>query len=460
MDNLEGLRGIAAVWVMIYHAFIYSSLHINLQGSSLMPLFFLLSGFSLSIGYTDHFDSKYALTATSDAALINRAGGGLELGRELLPNDHHYSAVPSQENEPAAQHAPLRVFYTNRLIRTLPMNAVCCCFALPNTFAGFGQFDPANRFELVSSTIQTMIPVIAWTFYLFGSPVNGPMWTISTLMFFWLLFPSLLSRYKLKSDAELLNTIKWMFWLQFWLIVVLFPVFIVIFGYLAAFFWPTTVPYFRLPVFIMGMCAGILCTRHAKDNQLPWFEYSRNCIGMVPLISLTSDLYDADNFAERSSRLAGILGAVLLMCILIGVIIGDIQSNYWLQGSLVFIQLDLIVSLYKSGSRSACSKWLRHSVVQYLGRISMSLYLVHWPIIFYLCWLKHGSTLVWPSSSCFRTPDEDRTQQCADSVSVFWRSRAMPTWGIPVVAVLSVLLASVLHFWIDLPIQERLKRKH
>jgi hypothetical protein len=88
------------------------------------------------------------------------------------------------------------------------------------------------------------------------------------------------------------------------------------------------------------------------------------------------------------------------------------------------------------------------------------LLLVKSTIVFYWCWLKHGSTLVWPSSSCFRTPHEDRTQQCADSVSVFWRSRAMPTWGIPVVAVLSVLLASVLHFWIDLPIQERLKRKH
>ena len=53
--SLDGLRGVAAVWVMVFHCFIYSPFPIDLQGSSIMPLFFLLSGFSLMLAYGHRF---------------------------------------------------------------------------------------------------------------------------------------------------------------------------------------------------------------------------------------------------------------------------------------------------------------------------------------------------------------------------------------------------------------------
>jgi len=46
LSSLEGLRGVLCIWIMIFHCLIYSrsSISIDLQGSSLMPLFFLLTG--------------------------------------------------------------------------------------------------------------------------------------------------------------------------------------------------------------------------------------------------------------------------------------------------------------------------------------------------------------------------------------------------------------------------------
>ena len=46
LSSLEGLRGVLCIWIMIFHSLIYSrsSVSIDLQGSSLMPMFFILTG--------------------------------------------------------------------------------------------------------------------------------------------------------------------------------------------------------------------------------------------------------------------------------------------------------------------------------------------------------------------------------------------------------------------------------
>jgi peptidoglycan/LPS O-acetylase OafA/YrhL len=54
LSSHNGLRGFAAVWVMVFHTLIFSKRPIDLQGSSLMPLFFMLSGFTLV-----DLDSRY-----------------------------------------------------------------------------------------------------------------------------------------------------------------------------------------------------------------------------------------------------------------------------------------------------------------------------------------------------------------------------------------------------------------
>ena len=49
LSSLEGLRGVLCIWIMIFHCLIYSrsSISIDLQGSSLMPMFFILTGYHI-----------------------------------------------------------------------------------------------------------------------------------------------------------------------------------------------------------------------------------------------------------------------------------------------------------------------------------------------------------------------------------------------------------------------------
>jgi hypothetical protein len=51
LSALNGLRGLVAVHIMTHHALLFSDLRINIQGSVSMPIFFLLSGFTLAVVY-------------------------------------------------------------------------------------------------------------------------------------------------------------------------------------------------------------------------------------------------------------------------------------------------------------------------------------------------------------------------------------------------------------------------
>lgn len=48
-EALDGLRGVMAVHIMLFHSFLYSKLQWHLIGSAHMPLFFILSGFVLAL---------------------------------------------------------------------------------------------------------------------------------------------------------------------------------------------------------------------------------------------------------------------------------------------------------------------------------------------------------------------------------------------------------------------------
>ncbi len=80
----------------VFHCFIYSRGHIDLQGSSIMPLFFILSGFSLMLAY----------------------GGGAEGGSAPSP-------------PPPWVAAGYGAFLRNRLARTYPAYLAATVFAVP-----------------------------------------------------------------------------------------------------------------------------------------------------------------------------------------------------------------------------------------------------------------------------------------------------------------------------------------
>ena len=64
--------------------------------------------------------------------------------------------------------------------------------------------------------------------------------------------------------------------------------------------------------------------------------------------------------------------------------------NYWLQFLLVHTQFTIITGLCMDEGKSITSRFLRSKVLQFLGRISLSLYLTHWPIMGYVSLAING----------------------------------------------------------------------
>ena len=65
-------------------------------------------------------------------------------------------------------------------------------------------------------------------------------------------------------------------------------------------------------------------------------------------------------------------------------------SQFFLQFLAVHSQLTIIIGLCMDGGYSLTSKFLRTKFMQFLGRISLSLYLIHWPLIGYIVLAMNG----------------------------------------------------------------------
>ena len=104
--GIEGLRGASACWIMLFHCIIYSNYSMDFQGSSIMPLFFLLSGFMLTIAYSrgDICSSPYARVDMDTTT--NVMVDGMKHGESAISDDepgiNKSSARPSPGPGPGA----------------------------------------------------------------------------------------------------------------------------------------------------------------------------------------------------------------------------------------------------------------------------------------------------------------------------------------------------------------------
>mmetsp|Transcript_1833 Transcript_1833/g.2891 ORF Transcript_1833/g.2891 Transcript_1833/m.2891 type:complete len:124 (+) Transcript_1833:9-380(+) len=101
--------------------------------SSLMPLFFLFSGFSLMLAYKP------------------------------------------TENESRSSVISNLTFYRNRFARTYPVYVLWTLLSIPPWIFGYGS-DPPSRF--VSSLITSLTMMVSALFFTFGGPIDFPGWTI------------------------------------------------------------------------------------------------------------------------------------------------------------------------------------------------------------------------------------------------------------------------------------------
>lgn len=359
-----GMRGLLAFYIMLFHALAFSA-GWNLQGSALMPVFFLLAGYSLTIVY----------------------------GKRR----HEFN---------------VRHYYRNRFARIAPVYYVTMLFALPLAAFGHGWVSPSDMgwvfaTNLFAVQMWSSLPPLSFV---------GPAWTISTLAFFYLVFPWLLRWHQHQTDRSL-N--RWLTRLAVAQAVVFFALSFAIapvnswWAFWAAHAWPIS----RLPVFDMGLVAGLLMLRqghHDRDTT-------------VRVMGVPTD--QVNRWARRVDWYAGTFVAFVVGLSALQIIGNiDLLGSWWMQGVFPYAILVVIVglSVTSRGAGPYTQRLLSSPVFLFLGRISLALYLVHEPLIQYVAWAGRPDQ-AWS----FNMP--------------------LPLWGIAIVLPVSLVFATLLERTIETP---------
>jgi len=330
VDALNGLRALASLHVMLGHyinIYIRGSQGIDIHPASEMPLFYLLSGYCLAL--------NYCKTADDNTAINQRA------------------------------------FFIKRFGRLAPM------YYLVNALLFMSLASKSSQEVLIGKdlslwTLMTFSCTNTWFSWLWIEneylPFSEFSWTVNTLFFFYLTFPTLLNYFKPCSVTAIkrlmimlcaVQSIPCLFiWINFGVDVDAFEYFYCNF---------TQNPLTRLPVFAMGILGGIQTTR--------W----RTHIGEG---NSDGDFNKKEKILLFWKRLTDI--CALLFTILI-VSFSRHQHNFslrkWTYGYsqllLVPLQLIIIIGLSRAGERSLLGKLCNTSFLQFVGGISMVLYLIH-----------------------------------------------------------------------------------
>ena len=167
-------------------------------------------------------------------------------------------------------------------------------------------------------------------------------------------------------------------------------------------------PLVRFPVFLMGMLGGTQVVRahiHQENFQdpnlynsllhtiFPWRCYSRKCchrLGNNDETTAVAENYQRQTIWRRrvdfnACLYFGLLCTLTIMNKKLQFIRSYdtfiIQARIAFQLVVAHSQLTIIIGLCMDSGTSVTATFLKKRVLQFLGRISLSLYLLHWPFI-------------------------------------------------------------------------------
>ena len=185
----------------------------------------------------------------------------------------------------------------------------------------------------------------------------------------------------------------WLFHLQLLPTTMLFLHSVIISQTHRSLFWLTTaMPLLRLPVFLMGVCAGILRVRQQENivalGQVEDIMETKSILHDVLPWSLVhySDrvMVGEKKSGEMWARRVDSNIVILIIIIIAGIWSGG-TVNYISQFVCVNMQLVIIYGLTgDTGGMSYFTRLCRTKVARYLGNISMAVYLLHLTVKDYL----------------------------------------------------------------------------
>ena len=431
MTALTGLRGLLALWVCGFHTVGYSQLQWDLQGSPVMPPFFILSGFCLAVCY---------------------GGRGV---RDVVP-------CCGEWRTPWA-----RGFYVNRFARLAPVYYLVTAASIPLIYLGYSSGGISKD---VGAMLYHLIPnAFGVQMWIFTGSICGPAWTVSTLAFFYVLFPRLLPVLQRASvpAGRFWRSTAWLTlgvpcqaagccssdeaaertparaveswgmlmghcWIAQFVVGVVIAVALVLLGMWEAAFWASTAwPPSRLPVFLMGCYGGLLRTAPAAEREASEVEWERKA-PIAPSADFTAAyiLVHLVAFSACSIFVRNTWG-----------------SGWWLQFWLVGDWSTLIYQLTLEKERgSYASRFLRSGPLLWLGKVSYSLSLVPLPLRNYVAYGLRGSRGARPDYD----KDDDDLER--------WNNKFFsPAWTIAPVIAASVVLAGVLEALVERPARARLR---
>ena len=363
---LTGLRGIVALHIAISH---YSGggLGVDLLGGPSLALFYILSGYIMTIGYA--------------SKLIH----------------------PDVNQRRLAKPLDKKRFMVNRIARLFPLywftNLWVFPFILMIGLDGCGEFQgcisPAGNLG-VTLLLQNMwwIPFNPWL-PMGGKvplPLNGVTWTIQTMFVFYIIFP-----YVIPYLATLRNRVKnlslaveQLYYLQMIIYIVLAFIGSAVLDDFQFTYWAARAyPPGRIPVFMMG-CVLALRSMYGNDND----SQRLCCIKCCENDKKMMDNYDGtqqqneeeerkkmEDAAKEADRISFRICMIYFISILIHTTLLGGNSfifRLYLEGLMPISFAILIVHLTNAGEgKGIVNKICRSKNGQFIGRISMSLYLGH-----------------------------------------------------------------------------------
>lgn len=456
LDAHEGLRGAAAIWIMVFHCFrAYRAADIDFQGSSLMPLFFLLTGFTLAIVYNK-------ISPSADEIACSSTGKRLTFWS----------------------------FVSNRFVRVAPVYYLMSAVAIPMWLKGFGDMDPSS-----SAIVRVYATTATFTSTLFcfcvGVPLDGPAWTVQTFVWIWLGFPRAMQGARRMTSDELSKWISQLYWVQLAVLISVFMALVVTpLGFWPAFAAATMNPISRFPLFLMGVYAGELRMRAARKQISLLSSWPRaifsffpgTCACCSPSSTLSAPpaqlssmllLQNADSDIENNHGDVeqalwtgkalwlglGLLALTLSVSLANSLAGTNILGAIWLQALVPFCQLKFIVALTMSSPDSIMHRALTTRLAKFLGKLSMTIYLTHYLVIWYVEWGIYGfKSCPWPSGAQRQAENNNSAASADDEVQQQWNTaRQLPLWGIPLVVAISLPIATLVYFGFEEPIRRLLR---